>query len=196
MNRLEDGQFGASPFVFPSRLFFFRVTLTCTSGSERPLASAEIPPVSFFFFFFFLVFFSSFTTSSVICPYSEEGRSSSMDTAASFSLVSISLSLSLRHTRVSPDGTPHTPTTFHPGERKEKNLELGTGRRLTGATASAAAWPGIEVVKRRNPTRKTAGFTEESITISIKHHQGRRHLHHLHHLHHRVETAHREFQPL
>lgn len=48
----------------------------------------------------------------------------------------------------------HEPRTFHSGEQKKKNLELGTAGRLTGATASAAVCPGIEVVKRRKPTKK------------------------------------------
>lgn len=47
----------------------------------------------------------------------------------------------------------HKHKILHHGEQKE-NLELGTGWRLTGTTASAAVCPGIEVVKRRKPTEK------------------------------------------
>lgn len=85
---------------FASRLFFFLLTLTWTSFSERPQTSSAHSEGRFFFFT---------TTFSFICPYSNEastavaGRRSSMDTAASFILVSISLSLSLQQINVSPD---------------------------------------------------------------------------------------------
>lgn len=121
----QDVQVVASSFA--ARLFFFLLTLTCTSFSERPLTSSVHSGGRFFFFFFFS------TTFSFICPYSNEvstaveGRRYSMDTAASFILVSISLSLSLQQINVSPD--MKTRTTNFLSWRTEG--EPGAGNRRT-----------------------------------------------------------------
>lgn len=106
-----------------------------------------------------------------------------MDTAASFNLVSISLSLSLRQTHVSPDRKSRTKNFSSWGTEEE---EPGAGNRLTPhrshGFSSGVFWDRSRK-EAETYKRKTEVILKRNLYNHHKIPQCRHYLHHLHHQH-------------